>query len=49
MRSSREESIGSSAASAAGLSARWRDDGVSEKKVRGGRLVGVEFVVSNPR
>jgi hypothetical protein len=49
MRSSREDSIGSSAASAARLAARWRNDGVSEKKVRGGSLVGVQVAVSNPR
>jgi hypothetical protein len=49
MRSSSEESIGSSAASEARLSARWRDDGVSEKKVRDGRLVSVEFAASKLR
>jgi hypothetical protein len=46
MRSSREDSIGSSVVISV---ARWCDDGVSEKKVRGGRLVGVEFAVLNPR
>ena len=46
MRSSGGDSFGSILVRSV---ARRCDDGVSEKKVRGGSLVGVEFVVSNPR